>query len=165
MKPLLDYINEALSGVGHTQDTIEDAPPPMKYKAYMHHNLDRERDRMPQIPSDSVDKFLIHFADKHGIKKSKMLLNKIKPTQNEMNDEKISGMVGDKDFDPTYNVFVVSKDNYLVDGHHRWAAGLESNDEDKTVDVYKINKPIHKVLWILNKMKMTKNMDVNDKKV
>ena len=42
---------------------------------------------------------------------------------------------------------VVSKDNYVVDGHHRWAAQKVLNPKKK-IKVLKMNAPIHDALGI-----------------
>lgn len=144
-------------------ESLNDMIVPLKYNSFMHYNIDRERISMPQIPHERVDDFLIHFSDKYRVQKCTMDICNIKPSQKEMDVNKVIGMYKDRSFKPTDNVFVVSKDNYLVDGHHRWAAGLEEDDTQK-VNVYKINLPIKKLLWILNKMKIT-NKEGIDKNI
>ena len=135
-------------------ESLNDRIVPLKYNSFMQYNINRERISMPQIPQERVDDFLIHFSDKYRVQKCTMDIGSIKPSQKEMDDNKVIGMYKDRSFKPTDNIFVISKDNYLVDGHHRWAAGLEEDDTQK-VNVYKINLPIKKLLWILNKMKIT----------
>ena len=59
--------------------------------------------------------------------------------------------------------YIVSKDNYLVDGHHAWAAQLESN-ASQAVRCIKVNIPIKQLLKRSNQLKISTKRDVNDVK-
>ena len=60
--------------------------------------------------------------------------------------------------------YIISLDGYLLDGHHSWAAGLEK-DEEASVDVYRVNLPIAKLITRTNKMKIAKKVDIADKDI
>jgi ParB-like chromosome segregation protein Spo0J len=79
----------------------------------------------------------------------KMPTGALKPSQNEINRKivkkvvktlKASSAKGQKPI-------VVSKDNFVVDGHHRWAAQKVLNPKKK-IKVLKMNAPINDALGI-----------------
>jgi len=129
----------------------------LKFNKYMHHNIGRKRDTMPQISSKDIDKFLIHFSDKVKVVPVKVRLNSIKPSQSEFLEDKIL----DKTTDDHWKTrrYILSKDNYLIDGHHSWAAGLEMQ-EDYEVDAYRINLSIKDLLRRTNLMKISRKEDL-----
>ena len=117
-----------------------------KYNSYMGESLGRNRADMPQINESDLDSLLIHFSGNSkdaGVTKSTMKLSKLKPSQDDINvDKVIDGLTNDNWKERNY---VVSKDNYIVDGHHSWASGLEINP-DEEVTVYKVNLPIKELI-------------------
>jgi hypothetical protein len=50
--------------------------------------------------------------------------------------------------------FIVSKDNYVFDGHHRWLA-LLNRDPHFSVDTYRVNLPIRDLLDMAGKYSKT----------
>lgn len=69
----------------------------------------------------------------------------LKASQNELNGEKVAGMtdaVLDGETLGDEPIFV-SSDDYIVDGHHRWAAYVAADYEDGTAEDMKL--PIHRV--------------------
>jgi len=131
-----------------------------KYKFYDKKNLGYKRHELPQIDEDSIDEFLIYFAGKVKVSKLKMALDRIKPTQDEINEDKVKGMI-DSGYDWKGRIYIVSSDNYLLDGHHGYAMGLEE-DPDAEVTVYRINIPMKQLIARSNKLKITHKVDVND---
>lgn len=70
----------------------------------------------------------------------------LKPSQNEINKKivkKVIKSLSKKGQKP----IVVSKDNFVVDGHHRWAAQKVLNPKKK-IKVLKMNAPINDALGI-----------------
>ena len=80
--------------------------------------------------------------------------NTLRASQSELVGSKVAGMVASAragKFDPEAGTIYVSKDGYIIDGHHRWAAtiGLDAGSGslgDRTINVVRINKPILEVL-------------------
>ena len=114
---------------------------------------------MPQVTSSNIDDVLIHFGSKARIKKTKMKLSSLKPSQKEINDNKVIKKMGKNNWKT--RKYLVSKDKYLADGHHDWASGLEF-DPDYEVDAYQFNIPIKAFLKRLNQLKFTFKKDDND---
>lgn len=83
-----------------------------------------DRKEMPQIDGKHTSDF-ISYLKKNGVSSSKKKLNpnKLKATQHQFHKEKIQSLMdymdkGNYDDKP----ILVSKDNYVMDGHHRWLA-------------------------------------------
>lgn len=130
------------------------------YKNYMKKSLGKTREQMPQIEPENIDDFLIHFSGKTKIKKIKRKISSLKPTQSDINDDKIIQKIKDKS-DWRSRKYIMSLDGYLIDGHHDWAIGVEE-DPDAEVDVYRVNLPMKELLHRANKLKFTGKRDLQD---
>jgi len=79
----------------------------------------------------------------------------LRASQREIIGSKVGGMMTSKNFDPSEGEIFISSDNYVVDGHHRWAAvvGRDAEDGvlgDKPMKVVRVNAPISEVLHLAN---------------
>jgi len=133
-----------------------------KYKDFTDSGLNRARESMPQIDSEHLDSFLMHFANKAKVTKDKMKFNEMKPSQKDFNNQKVLDMYKKGSYKS--HKYIVSKDGFMMDGHHNWAAGLE-DDPNKEVDVYKINLPIKDLLRRANMLNISTKKDINDKEI
>ncbi len=135
----------------------------MEYKFYKKTNLGKKRSEMPQVDSENIDDLIIHFANKAKVSKVKIAIGKIKPSQEELDESKVAKFIKDKKKwkDRKY---VISADNYLLDGHHSYAQGLE-DDEKAEVTAYKVSLKAKDLISRTNKLKFAKKVDVNDKLV
>lgn len=137
-------------GIQRAADFCNQSPSPCK------DNLGIPRKDMPQLSGDPTkpDTVAGSFVEKYrkqGIRVSegKMPVGKLKATQSEINADKIAGMVaaskaGKLDLtkgDP----IIVSKDGYILDGHHRWGA-LLTMDPHNTMQVVRVGVPIKQLL-------------------
>lgn len=94
---------------------------------YDEDNLGIPRSKMPQVPSDKKSAF-ISLMEKRGVKiqRADVDPNSLHPIQAEISATKSAQIMkrlrekGTKTDDS--GRIVVSKDNYVIDGHHRWAA-------------------------------------------
>lgn len=68
----------------------------------------------------------------------------LKPIQKHLNVGKVKTMLQDID-DIKKSVFIVSKDNEIFDGHHRWAA-LMSWNKDYPIRVVRVGLPIEDLI-------------------
>ena len=78
----------------------------------------------------------------------------LRASQRELVGSKVAKMVTAK-FDPGKEPIFVSRDNYVVDGHHRWAAVVARDAEDgrlgdSAMNIVRVNAPISEVLRIAN---------------
>jgi len=99
------------------------------------------RQDLPQIKSTDVPDFMEWLRDVHGISTETDTINPsgLVPTQKEINLDKVAGMVAKKGLESlaTSKPVMVSSDDYLIDGHHRWYALIDA--EYPSIDVIKIN--------------------------
>ena len=84
------------------------------------------RDLMPQIGPESIKDFQ-KYLKAHGIgyNMAEMPTDSLKATQSEFDGNKIIQLMGTKNKDP----IITSKDDHVLDGHHRWLANHNSNIE------------------------------------
>ena len=87
----------------------------------------RGRIDMPQVKSEHFEEFL--KWSNIDVKHVKMNLEGLMPTQSEFNDNKIKEIVVRIIAeDPTFKgKIIVSKDGYVLDGHHRWLAMINAS--------------------------------------
>jgi hypothetical protein len=117
-------------------------------------------DSFPKSDDGNVDgtkEFEKHLA-KLGInvKRKKVLAAELKATQNELVGSKVVGMIGNEKFDPAGEPIFVSRDGYVIDGHHRWAAQVGRDLSDGTLgdlelNVIEVDAPISEILREANK--------------
>ena len=104
---------------------------------------------MPQI-DDKADLVLKKLKKDHGItyKRKMRRISSLKPAQAEIRKSRVNSVIKKmktskkkKSLSPA----IVSKDGYIIDGHHRWGAYKELNPNQK-IEVYEINAPAKEIL-------------------
>ena len=103
------------------------------------------RDQMPQIKSQYVPEFLRGLQAKGvAVTVTAVPAGEILPTQVELNLDKVRGM---REAGKTADnrPVIMSSDNHILDGHHRWAQDLEE-DPSRPVRVYRVDLPIGDLL-------------------
>lgn len=138
-----DTADKLGTGIKQAADLCQINPPLCK------DNLGIARENMPQLTQDVADKFL-HELVTRGVKieSTSMPVGKMKATQREINAEKVNGMVGavkSGKLNLDHGELIVSKDGYILDGHHRWAA-LAMMDPGKEVKVQRVDLDMHSLL-------------------
>lgn len=88
------------------------------------------RSALPQIPKEEQDNFR-EFLEGNDVKTSlkRIKANALKPIQAEVNQEKVDKFK--KDPQLLAEPLIVSKDNFVLDGHHRWKAAMEIDSDQK----------------------------------
>jgi hypothetical protein len=116
-------------------------------------------DKLPRTPWDpnevnAADAFKQHLKD-IGLKftDEQAPAAALKASQHELDGPKVAAMMLDKRFDLVRNPLFISRDNYVVDGHHRWAAAVgrdagEGPFGDLNMAVTRIDAPISEVLHL-----------------
>lgn len=119
-----------------------------------------DADKLPRTPWNQAEvdgslEFRDYIEERLGLKltSGEYPAYKLKASQAELNGPNVAQMMSDKTFDPARNPIFVSNDDYVVDGHHRWAAvvGRDAADNklgDITMRVHRIDAPITEVLRI-----------------
>ncbi|HET9563369.1 MAG TPA: hypothetical protein VFP27_02400, partial [Mycobacterium sp.] len=117
-------------------------------------------DKLPKQENGGVDgapAFMAHLKSL-GIKTTRGVESaaRLKATQADLVGAKVAGMMTKAGFDPRKKVIFVSRDHYVIDGHHRWAAavGLDAADNELgqiKVQVIRVDAPISEILHIANR--------------
>jgi mannose-6-phosphate isomerase-like protein (cupin superfamily)/predicted GNAT family acetyltransferase len=108
-------------------------------------SLGVSRKDMPQINSNDVGEFVKYLKDK-GVSVSSSVINvsKVGMTQKDINVDKVRDLLG-VDRANLAKPVIISKDNYILDGHHRVAA-LYNIDKDFRLKTIKVDLGIRDLL-------------------
>lgn len=96
---------------------------------------------MPQISGDSIGQ-AVELLTKNGIivQKGKISVSKLTHSQEAVNKEKVRNIIRDIKRGKKMPPLIISNDNYIVDGHHRWIA-YKLLDPNMIIKVIRINLP------------------------
>jgi len=124
-----------------------------------------ERKHMPQVHRDHYPE-LIKYLEDHGNKFShgEMHAKELRATQKEFSDKGVRKMMktGGRPSDSAGKAskpLIVSSDNYILDGHHRWLAAW---NQDDVVPVMKGTLPIKKLFQLVNDFEHTTYKDIHE---
>lgn len=103
-------------------------------------SLGISRELMPQIASENRDDFF-RFVLGNGRKISKEIVHttSLIPSQSEFSRSKILSMIKSRNALALDLPIIISSDNYILDGHHRFLAKLHFNMK---IAAFKIDMPI-----------------------
>ena len=115
-------------------------------------NLGFKRKEMPQIEGKNIPKFLDYLRSE-GVKYTEKLVDSksLRPTQSQFNQDKIQSMIDTIDQKKQHPI-MVSKDGYVIDGHHRWLAHYNT---DKQMPVIMIDLKIDDALEKMHDFPLT----------
>lgn len=85
--------------------------------------LEIERKDMPQVKGKDIPDLLKTLAD-NGIayRRGEVAVDRLKPTQNNGIPSKVDAIASNIKRGEPLHPIVVSRDGYIIDGHHRWLA-------------------------------------------
>lgn len=105
-------------------------------------------DGMPRRPDGGVDlavPFRTHLEEQGiDVTPGTVQASHLKATQNELDGATVAGIedaIAEGTFDPQGAELFISRDNYIVDGHHRWASTF-ANGEDNELNVVRVDMDI-----------------------
>lgn len=111
-----------------------------------------ERADMPQVKGKDYDEILSIFDEnKIGYSKGKVECQNLTALQDNYIPKKLETMktnIENGTFIPS--PIFVSKEGYILDGHHRWLALQELNGEDSKIDVIKVDLPKWEALYMFS---------------
>jgi len=112
-------------------------------------SLNMSRKELPQITAANTMEF-IDWLENQGIVVQFVSLPvaSLRSAQEGIDPEKVAALQNS----PTISTkpFIVSKDNYVLDGHNRWVA-LLNRDPHFNVEVYRVNLPLNELLPLAHK--------------
>lgn len=120
------------------------------------------RHKMPQIPGKHVDAILKDLEAATGKRATTTEVDPgdLKPTQGNFNKDKITGcMKSIEDGEKQYPI-IVSSDNFIMDGHHRWLGHINTNQE--TIKVHRVDAVASELLKFLQNHKLTQTKGINE---
>lgn len=126
-------------------------------------SLNIPRSQMPQIQGKFIQDFIASLKDSHvSVHQRDVSVRSLKPTQNEINLDKVKKKY-DEYSDGIGNIkpFIVSYDNYILDGHHQLFA-LKNLDSDKRVPCFVVDVPMRELLKYARKFPMTKYKTISE---
>ena len=94
---------------------------------------------MPQVKTQDLGKALDMVADKVRVTKETIPASKLKKSQKELYKDKVKGIANRFNSPKDMKPLIISKDNHIVDGHHRWGAAIYKWGEDVKIPVHRIN--------------------------
>ena len=116
---------------------------------------------MPQVNTQKLSKAIDMVKSKVKVTKTKILATKLKESQVELIPKKVKGIAAKYDKPTDMKPLIVSKDNYIVDGHHRWAAGIYKFGKDVKLPVYIIQLNRVNAIKLYQSIAKSLNEDIN----
>lgn len=115
------------------------------------------RDDMPQVKdSGHVKRIMNHCSVTPGLTKC----SDLKPIQENAIKEKVRSMVDDlgdmplKEWPP----IIISEDNYIVDGHHRWLAAIYLHGDNAYIPSFQMDLPKKEALALADRMQSVEDL-------
>lgn len=118
-------------------------------------------DQLPRDEKGNVDAagaFISYLKTQRGMKTTveNVPAASLKASQSELIGRKVAKMMTNPRFDADTHTVFISRDNYVVDGHHRWAAVVGRDASDNKLGgikmrVTRIDAPIAEVLHVARK--------------
>lgn len=124
------------------------------------------RKDMPQIKSDVVKKFIKFLKKKHSVKTSKDIvqLSLLKPVQRDFDNIKIVSMTNRAKREGSKFLkkkIIISQDNFILDGHHRFMALINHNPNDQ-IKVYRIHTDIKTLIPLAHSFPKSFRKSINE---
>jgi hypothetical protein len=124
---------------------------------HTHGSLGIARKDMPQIKEVDIPHFLKRLESEGAIVTDLQLpVNKLFPTQKEINPERVKDKINTSNRKP----LIISKDYYILDGHHQWMA-MRIEDAFQLVDVHMVNMKMDELLRFARAYERTSFKNIN----
>ena len=113
-----------------------------KTDAYKNLDEAESREDMPQVKNKDIPDMYQKLTD-NGISCDVGVVecSRLKPMQDGINRDKVENMKDAIGRGEDMGHIVISKEGYIVDGHHRWVAMTEACGDKKKINAVKINLP------------------------
>ena len=121
------------------------------------------RKNMPQIKKQDYEEF-IEYLQKNGatFKREEVPADELKAMQAEFSDAGVLKQLK-KDIDKNYagKAIIVSEDDYVLDGHHRW---LVAKNTGRDLDVFRVNMPAYALFDLVNEFEKVYYKDITNER-
>ena len=114
-----------------------------------------KRNQMPQVATKDYPEFMDYLKDNGAeFKKETVSAKSLKAVQGEFSDQGVEKALRKRKLK---KASIVSSDNYIIDGHHRWVAALNTGQD---VDIIRVNMPAKELLELVKKFNKTTYKDI-----
>jgi hypothetical protein len=120
------------------------------------------RKYMPQVDTQNLGKALDMASDKVRVTKGTIQAGKLKKSQKELHQDKVEGIAKRFTSPDKFKPLIISKDNHIVDGHHRWGAAIYKWGEDVKIPIFRIHLPIIKAIQLYKQVASDLNQPVKE---
>ena len=120
------------------------------------------RKNMPQVDTQNLSKAMDMVSDKAKITKGTISAGKLKKSQKELHQDKVEGIAKKFTSPDKFKPLVISKDNHIVDGHHRWGAAIYKWGKDVKIPIIRINLPILQAIKLYKEIALKLNQPVKE---
>ena len=120
------------------------------------------RKNMPQVDTQNLSKAMDMASDKAKITKGTISAGKLKKSQKELHQDKVEGIAKKFTSPDKFKPLVISKDNHIVDGHHRWGAAIYKWGNDVKIPIIRINLPIVQAIKLYKEIALKLNQPVKE---
>ena len=120
-----------------------------------------KRRDMPQVKSDDYPEF-IDFMKSNGVtfKQETIPAREIKAMQDEFSDAGIIKQLKKNiEQGPNTKPVILSSDDYIIDGHHRWLVAMNTGGD---LNVYRVNMPARELYALVNQFDKVYYKDIYD---
>lgn len=126
------------------EQSIEDSYAPI---IKMMGTLGIDRVNLPQFKNNDESEDFIKYIKSTGTRvyKGSSRLSDLKPTQKELDMPYVTHLMNNGDMDLMTRPIIITRDSYILDGHHRWAAMLYRGDV-QNISIRKINMKMENLL-------------------
>jgi hypothetical protein len=118
------------------------------------------RKDMPQVNTQDLSKALSIAKSKVKVTKGMTIAGSLKASQKELIPAKVKG-ISKKYNDPSdMKPLIISKDNYIVDGHHRWGAAVYKWGKDTKIPTFRLQLKRKEAIELYNDIASSLNEDI-----
>ena len=120
-----------------------------------------KRKNMPQVNTQNLSKALSMAKSKVKVTKGLVPARKLKESQVELIPDKVKGIAAKYSKPTDMKPLIISKDNYIIDGHHRWAAAIYKFGDDVKIPIHRINLKRDEAIELYNDIATSLTEDIN----
>lgn len=113
---------------------------------------------MPQVATKDYEELFKYLKDNGAtFIKDTVPARTLKATQSEFSDQGVEKQIKKNLKDKVRKSIIVSSDDYVIDGHHRWLVALNTNQD---LDIIRVNIPGNALLSLIKEFPKTTYKDV-----
>ncbi len=118
------------------------------------------RKDMPQVNTQKLSKALSMAKSKVKVTKGMSMAGSLKASQKELIKSKVIGISKKYNKPTDMKPLIISKDNYIVDGHHRWGAAIYKFGKDAKVPTFTLHLKRDEAIELYNDIASSLNEDI-----